>query len=86
MNWYKTSPDVAYVDSPLYRLAWSEEEYEADLFASALLMPEAEFRAYCKEHAVDGKLNAEELARHFGVDVNTALRRGRQLEIIRGFA
>lgn len=86
MNWYKTSPDGAYVDSPLYRLAWSEEEYEADLFASALLMPETEFRAYCKEHAVDGKLNAKELARHFGVDVNTALRRGRQLEIIRGFA
>jgi Zn-dependent peptidase ImmA (M78 family) len=75
-----------YTDSPKYRLSWSEEEYEADLFAYALLMPETEFRAYCKEHAVDGKLDAEKLARHFGVDVNTALRRGRQLEIIRGFA
>jgi len=57
------------------RSGWSEEEYEANEFAAAFLMPRYEFREFAATHDVKA------VAEHFGVSVDAALTRGRWLGV-----
>lgn len=57
------------------RSGWSEEEYEANEFAAAFLMPRDEFKEYARSHDV------KSVAEHFGVSSDAALTRGRWLGI-----
>lgn len=57
------------------RSGWSEEEYEANEFAAAFLMPSEEFRA------VASKSSLKSVAEHFGVSADAALTRGRFLGV-----
>jgi Zn-dependent peptidase ImmA (M78 family) len=69
-RWGKVSAYTAY-----RRKGFTEEEFEANEFAAALLMPESAFRAAAKSHPV------ERVSRQFGVSVDAALNRGRWLGI-----
>lgn len=82
MNLYKTSPDGAYVDSPAYRVAWSEENYEAEYFAMCLMMPEKEYCDFVKANANDHMIDMQLVADHFGVERWAAVKRGRQIGVI----
>jgi len=59
-------------------------ETDANVFASAFLMPEEDFRAAAEKH-FDGTrfYNAVEVAKHFGVSVQAAAIRGKDLGIWR---
>jgi Zn-dependent peptidase ImmA (M78 family) len=69
---WRTSTDY---EESYARSGWGEEEYEANEFAAAFLMPRSEFREYASAHDVKA------VAEHFGVSGDAALTRGRWLEI-----
>jgi Zn-dependent peptidase ImmA (M78 family) len=70
-----------YQDSPLYRLGYSDEEYEANQFAGAFLMPEKEYLDFIKQNAVDNSIDIDFLASRFQVSRDAALTRGRWLGV-----
>lgn len=70
-RWRNVSTYTAY-----RRKGYTEEEYEANEFAAALLMPEAIFREHARKN-----ISVEQIARYFGVSVDAALNRGRWLGI-----
>ncbi len=60
-----------------------ELEYEADLFAAELLMPESWMSRVAKRHSKDGNaLDIEDLARHFVVGRAEMEKRLRQLDLL----
>jgi Zn-dependent peptidase ImmA (M78 family) len=59
------------------RFGASEEEFEANEFAAAFLMPEEDFKAAAKR----ANSVASEIALSFGVSADAALNRGRWLGI-----
>lgn len=63
-----------YEDSPMFRQGYSEEEYEANEFAAAFLMPFDEFKK-----AALNNLSINEIANKFQVSKEAALIRGRWL-------
>lgn len=79
----KTPPGGVYTDSPLYRLAWSEENYEAEYFAMCLMMPEQEYCDFVKANAKDGKVDMQLVADHFGVERWIAVKRGQMIGVVR---
>ena len=83
---YLVNPDKwnaidEYYDSPKYRQGYSEEEYEANQFAGAFLMPEKEYRAFVKEHSKENRISIKLIANHFNVSFDAALTRGKWLGI-----
>ena len=68
-----------YCDSPKYRQGYSEEEYEANQFAGAFLMPKDEFRTFVLDNSKDHKIKIKKIAEHFGVSFDAALTRGKWL-------
>jgi Zn-dependent peptidase ImmA (M78 family) len=68
-----------YKDSVYYRFGHSIEEYEANEFAAAFLMPDYEFKKIAKENLENGVYNVEEIAKYFGVSVEAATVRGKWL-------
>ena len=68
-----------YRDSVYYRFGYTEEEYEANEFAAALLMPSAEFDAVARRYALGTSYDVTAIARHFGVSAPAARVRGRFL-------
>lgn len=72
-----------YKDSPKYRQGYSEEEYEANQFAGAFLMPESEYQQFVKDNSEDHKINIDLIAARFGVSRDAALTRGRWIGIFR---
>jgi Zn-dependent peptidase ImmA (M78 family) len=68
-----------YKDSVYYRSGHSLEEYEANEFAGALLMPENKFKEVAKKYLVNGFYNIEEIANYFNVSKEAALVRGKWL-------
>jgi Zn-dependent peptidase ImmA (M78 family) len=68
-----------YRDSPMYRQGHSDEEYEANEFAAAFLMPEAEFRRVAEANRVGSAYNTLEIAKAFEVSVPAAQNRGKWL-------
>jgi Zn-dependent peptidase ImmA (M78 family) len=70
-----------YLDSPLYRFGYSEEEYEAHEFAGAFLMPATEFKRVAFNHKSGTTYNVVPIAEHFDVSVPAARTRGRWLSV-----
>lgn len=70
-----------YYDSPKYRQGYSEEEYEANQFAGAFLMPAEEYRDFVNEHKKDNAIKIDLIANHFDVSFDAALTRGKWLGI-----
>lgn len=73
-KWNKTP---LYQDSAYYRFGHNEEEYEANEFAAALLMPKGEFFKIAKKHLKDGVYDVEKIAKYFEVSIDAAKNRGR---------
>lgn len=71
-QWEKSTE---YTDSPMYRQGYSEEEYEANEFAGAFLMPEEIFKSLAE------KFTLPTVASRFNVSQDAALTRGRWLGI-----
>lgn len=72
-----------YCDSPKYRQGYSEEEYEANQFAGAFLMPSEEYKKFVEENKnkQNNTIKVDLIATHFGVSVDAALTRGKWLGI-----
>lgn len=68
-----------YKDSAYYRFGHNEEEYEANEFAGALLMPENEFREISKKFKCDNNYHLVDIANHFQVSTEAVKVRGRWL-------
>lgn len=74
VNMNKWNSINEYTDSPMFRQGYSEEEYEANEFAAAFLMPSSEFKSYREQN-----LSLEDIAKKFHVSKEAALTRGRWL-------
>ncbi len=70
-----------YYDSPKYRQGYSEEEYEANHFAGAFLMPQSEYKNFIKENSVNNRIDINLIAEHFNVSFDAAFTRGKWLGI-----
>lgn len=64
------------------RFGSSEQEYQANEFAAAFLMPKDEYISYVDEIAEDNIIDMEAVARRFNVSLSAAVNRGRFLRII----
>lgn len=58
------------------RFGSSEEEYQANEFAAALLMPIEDYDAILKAKAVNNRVNIQEIANYFHVSYSAAKNRG----------
>lgn len=61
------------------RKGQTEEEYQANRFAAAFLMPQSLYLDSLNKHAIDNKVDMSEVANDFGVSVEAARTRGRFL-------
>lgn len=68
-----------YTDSVYYRFGFTTEEFEANEFAGALLMPRAEFARIARQNQGSGGYRIAGVADHFQVSTEAALNRGRWL-------
>ncbi len=62
-----------------YRMGNSQEEYEANEFAAALLMPEADYKSALERHTKGNIVDTAAIANEFNVSVNAASNRGKWL-------
>jgi Zn-dependent peptidase ImmA (M78 family) len=72
-----------YRDSVYYRFGHGIEEEEANAFAAAFLMPEADFRDIARRYAKDGLVSVEKVARHFLTSKDATMVRGSVLGVFR---
>ncbi len=70
-----------YTDSVYYRFGYTTEEYEANEFAAALLMPRDEFILIARRNYNGDAYHISPIAEHFQVSADAALNRGRWLGI-----
>lgn len=68
-----------YTDSVYYRSGYNTEEYEANEFAGALLMPKEDFINKAKEHYYNGKYDLAPISVYFNVSIDAIKTRGRRL-------
>ena len=75
---YLLDPDLWNVqDEKIYRrFGTNEEEYQANEFAAALLMPREEFEKTVSELAEGSRIDVQQVADHFKVSVSAAKNRG----------
>lgn len=75
---YLLDPDLWNVqDEKIYRrFGTNEEEYQANEFAAALLMPREEFEKTVSELAEGNRIDVQQVANHFMVSVSAAKNRG----------
>ena len=67
-------------DEKVYgRFGTSEQEYQANEFAAALLMPENIYKDILDEHSRGNKVNMNEVAKYFKVSLSAAINRGKFL-------
>ena len=66
-------------DNIYHRSGSSEQEYQANEFAAAFLMPRNEYKKVMDEHTDGSLVNTAEIARHFHVSVSAAANRGKWL-------
>lgn len=62
-----------------YRNGDSEQEYQSNEFAAALLMPQDEYEHIMDENTDGDLVNTSEIARYFNVSVDAAANRGKWL-------
>jgi Zn-dependent peptidase ImmA (M78 family) len=70
-----------YKDSVKFRYGYTEEEYEANEFAGAFLMPAAAFREVAARHVTRGAYDVNAIAAAFNVSREAASVRGRWLNL-----
>ncbi|ATF11640.1 ImmA/IrrE family metallo-endopeptidase [Brevibacillus brevis X23] len=68
-----------YQDSVYYRYGYSTEEYEANEFAAALLMPRDEFIKIAEKNLDQNGYYVTPIAQHFNVSTNAVVNRGKWL-------
>lgn len=61
------------------RFGNSEQEYQANEFAAALLMPAEQYRQVLNQYAVSGRVDVGKIAGYFHVSIAAATNRGRFL-------
>lgn len=66
-------------DRVYYRNGNSQEEYFANEFAAAFLMPKVEYRRIMDEHSDGNTVYTQEIAKYFNVSVEAASNRGKWL-------
>ena len=67
-------------DRAVYRrFGTTEQEYQANEFAAALLMPEKTYKIILDEYSNGNRVNMNQVARYFNVSVSAAINRGRFL-------
>lgn len=71
----------AYQDSVYYRAGHSIEEYEANEFAGALLMPKEVFLQVAKDNFQNGNYYLQPIADYFRVSIDAVRIRGRRLGV-----
>lgn len=77
---FRTNFELWEHQSTIYkRFGTSEQEYQANEFAAALLMPEDEYKKVLYEHLDDYRVNIKNVADYFHVSVSAATNRGRFL-------
>lgn len=81
INEDKWSSTNDYKDSVYYRKGYNSEEYEANEFAAALLMPEQKFKDIAKQYLKNGRYELEPIAEYFDVSIDAARNRGRWLRL-----
>lgn len=69
----------AYQDSVRYRFGYTEEEFEANEFAAALLLPSAEFRRVAEQNRSKRSYQIHPIAEHFNVSTHAVKVRGQWL-------
>ena len=85
---YLVNPDrwntlkEAYIDSVYFRSGFSEEEYEANEFAGAFLMPEPEFRERYLQYQAAGQDPISELSQFYLVSTEAVSNRCKWLGIL----
>lgn len=58
------------------------EEYQANDFADALLMPKNVYKKVLEQYTTGGKVQTAKIAEYFGVSVSTAYSRGKSLGLL----
>lgn len=66
-----------------YRNGSSEEEYQANEFAAAFLMPKKTYKKVMDQYTTGSKVKTSMIAEHFNVSVNAASNRGKWLGYLR---
>lgn len=69
-------------DKTYYRSGNSEQEYEANEFAAAFLMPKYQYRSVMDNYTDGDLVDTGEIARYFNVSVNAASNRGKWLDYL----
>ena len=85
---YRTNPELwnSVSDDLVYnRSGQSDEEYQANSFAAAFLMPENTFVEVLKRNSNGKTVNMASVANYFGVSVSEAVTRGKWLGILRRY-
>lgn len=73
--WNSYKPDIPFMSKT------AEQEFHANEFASAFLMPEHKFKSVAEMHCTDGNVDTKKVAEYFGVTVSAASMRGKSLGI-----
>lgn len=65
--------------TPYYRNGNSESEYQANEFAAAFLMPQAQYKTIMDKYTEGNLVNTSEVAKYFHVSIDAAANRGKWL-------
>lgn len=81
---YKISPKLwnKQKNMAYYESKYPLEEYQANEFAEALLMPKDVYKKVLDQYAVGNKMQTAKIAEYFGVSVSTAYSRGKLLGLL----
>lgn len=81
---YKVSPKLwdKQKNMVYYESKYPSEEYQANDFAEALLMPKGVYKKVLNQYTVGNKVQTAKIAEYFGVSVSTAYNRGKTLGLL----
>ena len=81
---YKISPKLWNKQRNMfyYESKYPLEEYQANDFAEALLMPKDVYKKVLDQYTVGNKVQTAKIAEYFGVSVSTAYSRGKSLGLL----
>ena len=85
---YRTNPELwnSISDDLVYNCSdQSDEEYQANEFAAAFLMPEVEFEDVLRQNSDLDIVDMNSVAHYFGISVAEAVTRGKWLGILRRY-
>ena len=71
-------------NSRFMRFGTSDQEFQANEFAAALLMPKGQYLQKLREYSHEGRIDMNKMSSHFNVSLSAATNRGRFLGVIYG--